>query len=72
MYNKYSLHVGHSAAVSSEAFTSTVDGLIDHASLFGGKDAPSILLAQLNDMCQEHDEITCDLMATCKEITQLS
>ena len=71
MCNDYAQHVGIGAAVSSNGFRSTVDGLVDHAAVFYGREPPRGLYAQVDCLYQQCDDLMHDLAVVHEEIAHL-
>ena len=70
--NDYVQHVGISAAVSGNGFSSTVDGLANRATVFCGREPPRDLYAQVDHLCHQRDNLAHNLAVACEEIAHLS
>ena len=69
--NDYTQHVGIGAAMSGNGFRSAVDGLVDRATVFCGREPPTGLYTQVDHLHQQHDDLAHDLVVAHEEIARL-
>jgi hypothetical protein len=70
--NDYAMPLGGGAVASRNGFRAVVEGLIDHATVFSGRESSNDLIAQVDCLCCQCDDLKHELSVTCKEITCLS
>ena len=70
--NEYAMHFASGAAASGHGFREAMDGLIDRATAFIGRESSSDLAAQVDHLRNQHDELTHELCTAREEITCLS
>ena len=70
--NEYAMHFASGAAASGHGFREAIDGLIDCATVFIGRESSSDLAAQVDRLRNQRDELTCELCTTREEIAHLS
>ena len=70
--NKYAMDFASGAATSGHGFREAIDGLIDCATAFSGRESSSDLAAQVDHLSNQCNELTCKLHAVREEIIHLS
>ena len=72
MCNDYAQYIGIGAAVSGNGFSSMVDSLTDHATVFCGREPPWDLYVQVDHLHHQCNDLAHDLAVVCEEIMCLS
>ena len=70
--NNYAMHLGVGAAASRNGFRAMVEGLIDCAMVFSRRESSNDLIARMDCLRHQCDDLKCKLLAICEEITCLS
>jgi hypothetical protein len=70
--NNYAMHLGDGTAASRNGFRVTVEGLINHVTVFSGREPFNNLIAQADCLYHQCNDLKCKLSITCEEITHLS
>jgi hypothetical protein len=66
------MHLGGGVAASRNGFRIAVEALIDHATVFSGREPFNNLIALTDCLHYQCDDLKCELSITHKEITHLS
>ena len=72
MCNDYAQHIQYGTAMSRNGFRSTVDGLVDRATVFSSREPSKDLYTQVDCLHHQHDDLAHNLAVVHEEIVCLS